>query len=185
MSSSVAEQIAALEQERTRLERRLSADEGWRALQSMQALNGSAPPDAAEIEQRLRRALAGNPYYSARLKIVEAITILRRLGEPVATPAPASAANGHERVAHAPAGVPVSAPDNAQFARRLGVPLLGSEPMPKRDVQLFRTPGGSESAPAAPAVAPAETAQTSVVPAASGPLCRFSQPAPEECRCVA
>ncbi len=81
MSSSVVEQIAGLERERTRLEGRLAADENWRALVSLQALNGSAPPDAGETEQRLRRALAANPYYSARIKIVEAITILRRLND--------------------------------------------------------------------------------------------------------
>ncbi len=146
MSSSVFEQIAGLERERSRLEGRLAADENWHALVSLQALNGSGPPDAGETEQRLRRTLAANPYYSARVKIVEAITILRRLNDVAPLQVSTIAVSGFEIAPK----ISNAAHSMAQLGTPRGVPLLGDEPKASRAVQNFRAIVQPEE-PAAPA----------------------------------
>ncbi|MGQ0671862.1 MAG: hypothetical protein ACT4N2_03130 [Hyphomicrobium sp.] len=119
MTSKVLEQIQSLESERLRLERRLADDETWLALQALEAGNGagegaSAAAQAAEVV-RLKKVLVANPYYAARLKIVEAVTILRRLGGTGAGPTP------EPGLAH---GLDPSR-STLVAKQPLGVPLLG------------------------------------------------------------
>lgn len=127
--SSVVEQISVLEREQVRLEGLLTDDRNWRALQELRALNGSGPADSLETELRLKRLLAGNPYYAARLKIVEAVTILRRLRD---------VAGDGDRGESAPSGgngATVSAP----LATSLGVPLFGEAEKPSRPILVYGT----------------------------------------------
>lgn len=155
MALSVVEQIAALERERVRLEGHLTADDNWRQLQSLTDLNGASPPDGVESEKRLRRKLAANPYYSARLKIVEAITILRRLGEST----PASGANGTDESAA------------AATWHRLAVPLFDqdrepgperwSAPLPHADAKASEQPVADAPSPESVLVATEESAPQS------------------------
>jgi predicted flap endonuclease-1-like 5' DNA nuclease len=152
MPSTVLEQIAALERERVRLEGHLAEDENWLALMSIQKLNGSAPPEAVETERLLRRLLAANPYYSARVKIVEAITILRRLGSTSAAGAAAAAANAEkEPIASrdgeedAPGAQPEASPRSA-LGIPLGVPFFGEDELPPRNIEDDPSNTGQASA---------------------------------------
>lgn len=156
MPTNVQEQIAALEREKSRLEGHLSADENWLALLDIQRLNGSAPPEAGETERHLRRVLAANPYYSARVKIVEAITILRRLGSMPAAAIAAGAATTSKDLELTPLSVDHSAAPQTFAQRRsalgmpLGVPFFGEDEPPARETTA------TEQVPQAPAEIGAE-----------------------------
>jgi predicted flap endonuclease-1-like 5' DNA nuclease len=73
MAKEFEADISALEIEKSRLESLLSADERWLTLNTLV----SADPEPRSV---LENALMSNPYFVARQKIVEAISILRGAG---------------------------------------------------------------------------------------------------------
>lgn len=81
MPPLLAEQLAPLMRERERLEQFLMLDANWRALRQLEQREAAGQPveaiDGSLLHARLLEALAGNRIYAARVKIMEAIELLR------------------------------------------------------------------------------------------------------------
>lgn len=138
------EHLDALERERAWLEKMLEADANWRALARLEARKGKgiAPSLTAATRSSLEAALAANPLYAARARIMEAISAL---SAPESTAAPSQEGTASGMSVQSGTKIADATPLTRPFRKdattnRASVTIHGAQPDPVPDAG--QTPPG-------------------------------------------
>lgn len=170
-ASQTKDELAALEQARSRLEAALADDENWRALRQPGSDIDAMSEERRARDTRLEMALADNPLYQAWRHLNEAIAALRAAtaaaGEPASDLAPSEAGEPVEGAEPSEAAEPVEATEPAETTEPSAVieapqaPNLPEGPadLPEEIARLLRAGVPDDAARGNASDAPAEAAE--------------------------